>query len=212
MSRLALPATKSHWLRLRADLEFLEAGLDLLDQKREFLSEALLGFDHEAAALRGRVETELAEAFELAAEARGSLGEAGLARAALAAEPPGCPDVRERSLMGVVVPMLDRPSAGSAGAAAPGFAPGEAGSAADDAALRLRALLPALAELAELESCCRRLARDLARTRRKLNALERVHIPCHRETIRYMADQLEEREREAMFQLRRVTARKGVGS
>jgi V/A-type H+-transporting ATPase subunit D len=212
MSRLALPATKSHWLRLRADLEFLEAGLDLLDQKRAFLSEALLGFDQEAAALRGRVEADLAEAFELVAEARGSLGEAGLARAALAAEAPPGPAVRERSLMGVVVPMLDRPDGARTGATTPGFAPGEAGSAADDAAFRLRSLLPSLAELAELESCCRRLARDLARTRRKLNALERVHIPSHRETIRYMADQLEEREREAMFQLRRVTARKGAGT
>jgi V/A-type H+-transporting ATPase subunit D len=210
MSRLALPATKSHWLRLRADLEFLEAGFDLLDQKREFLSEALLGFDHEAAALRGRLEAELAEAFELVAEARGSLGEAGLARAALAAGPALCPEVRERSLMGVAVPMLERTGTRAAVPAAPAFAPGEAGSAADAAALRLRSLLPALAELAELESCCRRLARDLARTRRKLNALERIHIPAHRETIRYMADQLEEREREAIFQLRRVTARRGV--
>jgi vacuolar-type H+-ATPase subunit D/Vma8 len=31
-----------------------------------------------------------------------------------------------------------------------------------------------------------------------------VHIPAHRETIRFIADQLEEREREQLFQLKRV--------
>jgi V/A-type H+-transporting ATPase subunit D len=205
-----VPATKSALLRLRADLEFLEAGRELLDQKREFLSEALLTFDRDAAALRERVEAELRGAFDDLAEARAALGEEGLRRLALAAAPWRAPEVRERSLMGVAVPVLRTGGGlGPAGGAALPAAPGETGAAAGAAARGLRALAEPLAELAALEACCLRLARELARTRRKLNALEVVHIPSHRETIRFIADALEERERESLFQRRRVQALAG---
>jgi V/A-type H+-transporting ATPase subunit D len=207
MSRFAIPATKSNLLRLGGDLEFLEAGRDLLEQKREFLSEALLTFGREAAALRSQVEAELASAYELLAEAYAALGAAGVRRLALSSEPVAVGEVRERSMMGVTVPLLE-PTQAAEGASRGGLAaaPGEVGGAAHAAGARLRAIAGAVAELAGLESCCRRLARELARTRRKLNALEVVHIPSHRETLRFIADQLEERERESLFQLKRVKA------
>lgn len=205
MSRIPLPATKSALLRLRADLEFLEAGRELLDQKREFLNDALLTFDREASALRERLESELRETSDELAEAHAALGDAGLQRLALAAAPLEPPEVRERTLMGVAVPVVQPLPEEDRTAAAPLVAaPGESGAAAAQVARRLRRLVEPLAELGALESCCLRLAAELARTRRKLNALEVVHIPNHRETIRFIADRLEEREREALFQLKRV--------
>lgn len=210
MSRIAVPATKSTLLRLRADLEFLEAGRELLDQKREFLNEALLTFDRDASALRERLESELRPISDALAEAHAALGDAGLQRLALAAAPVEPPEVRERSLMGVAVPLV-QPQAEDGPAAGPALrvAPGESGAAAADVARRLRRLAEPLAELGALESCCLRLAAELARTRRKVNALEVIHIPNHRETIRFIADRLEEREREALFQLKRVKALAG---
>jgi V/A-type H+-transporting ATPase subunit D len=205
MSRIPLPATKSALLRLRADLEFLEAGRELLDQKREFLNEALLSFDREAWALRERLEHELRETAGALAEAHAALGDEGLRRLALAAAPLQLPEVRERSLMGVAVPMVQpRVEEDRAAGAVLAAAPGESGAAAAQVARRLRRLAEPLAELGALESSCLRLAAELARTRRKLNALELVHIPNHRETIRFIAERLEEREREALFQLKRV--------
>jgi len=215
MARLAVAMSKSSLLRLQGDLEFLRAGRELLDQKREFLSEALRTFAREARSARERVEERLAEAYEALAEAHAALGERGLDALALAADPVGAVEVKERSLMGVIVPVAQLAgAAGEGGAEAndgPDGAhlragPGGPGLAAGVAAARLRALLPELAALAELETSCSKLARELARTRRKLNALEQVHIPAHVETIRFLAEQLEEREREALFQLKRVTA------
>jgi V/A-type H+-transporting ATPase subunit D len=220
MARLAVAMSKSSLLRLQGDLDFLRAGRDLLEQKREFLSEALRTFAREARAARERVEARLADAYEAVAEAHAALGEAGLDALALAAGPVGPVVVRERSLMGVIVPVAriagSAPEGGTgtgAGAldgAALRAGPGGPGLAAGVAAARLRALLPDLAALAELETSCSKLARELARTRRKLNALEQVHIPAHEETIRFLAEQLEEREREALFQLKRVTALRGA--
>lgn len=213
MSRIAVPATKSTLLRLRADLEFLEAGRELLDQKREFLSAALLTFARDASALRERLESELRGTADALAEAHAALGDEGLRRLALAAAPLQPPEVRERSLMGVAVPLVQPPAEKEAAAGSPlAAAPGEAGAAAAQVARRLRRLAEPLGELAALESCCLRLAAEVARTRRKLNALEVVHIPNHRETIRFIADRLEEREREALFQLKRVKALAGGGA
>jgi V/A-type H+-transporting ATPase subunit D len=205
MNRIAVPATKSSLLRLRADLEFLEIGRELLDQKRQVLGEALLTFHRESAALRRRVEASLADAWRFAAQAHATLGDVGVERVALAARPAPGPRVRERSLMGVVIPLIE-PAEEPAEPGGLAVAPGETGAAADATAAALRALLPSLAELGELETCCARLAEELASTQRKLNALERIHIPAHRATIRFIADQLEEREREALFQLKRVKA------
>jgi V/A-type H+-transporting ATPase subunit D len=215
MARLAVALSKSSLLRLQGDLEFLRAGRELLEQKREFLAEALRTFAREARAARERVEAGLGEAYEAVAEAHAALGETGLDALALAADPVGPVVVRERSLMGVIVPVAQLAGAppedgtgddGLADGAALRAGPGGRGLAAGVAAGRLRALLPELAALAELETSCSKLARELARTRRKLNALEQVHIPAHVETVRFLAEQLEEREREALFQLKRVTA------
>ena len=62
MPRLPVPVTKNNLLRLRGDLLFLGAGRDLLDQKREFLSDALSTFARDARALRDNVESQLAAA------------------------------------------------------------------------------------------------------------------------------------------------------
>jgi V/A-type H+-transporting ATPase subunit D len=115
--------------------------------------------------------------------------------------------------MGVSVPVVAAPAAGGA-ERPPGLraATGDSGIAADAAASQLRALVPELIELAELESSCLRLARGLSAVRRKLNALENVHIPGHRETIGFISDQLDEREREQLFQLKRVLALEGGAS
>lgn len=211
MSRLSVPATKSQWLRLRADLAFLEAGRDLLDQKREFLSDALMTAWRDARARRERLESELEGLWALLGEAHGALGPAGLEREALAAEPPPRLRVHERSLMGAALPVVE-PEAETPERLPLRSAPGERGAAADGVARRLLALLPACLELAELEVGCRRLADELARTRRKQNALDVVHIPAHRETIRSIGERLEEREREALFQLKRVQALREAGS
>jgi V/A-type H+-transporting ATPase subunit D len=72
-------------------------------------------------------------------------------------------------------------------------------------------MLPALVRLAEIEISCRRLAEELRKTQRKVNALEQVFIPEHRDTIRFIEGTLEERERESLFHMKRAKARRGRG-
>ena len=81
-------------------------------------------------------------------------------------------------------------------------------SALDECQVAVREALGPIAELAEVEAMLWRLAEELKRTVRRTNALNYMIIPTYRETIHYLEGALEEREREGLFQLKRVKARK----
>ena len=61
-----------------------------------------------------------------------------------------------------------------------------------------------LVALAEVEVAFRRLAAELRKTQKRVNALQHLFIPQYKETVRYIESSLEEKEREALFQLKRV--------
>ena len=167
------------------------------------LLEELIEIYREAGQARRDVEGRLRSAY---AALRGALLTAGrpLAEAeALASDGGPRLRIRERSIMGVIVPLLDAEIAVAAAAAAPGWA--SAGAA--QVHRSIRELLPLLLRLAEIEVSCRRLAAELLKTRRKVNALEHIFIPEYRDTIRFIEGALEEKEREALFQMKRLKER-----
>ena len=61
--------------------------------------------------------------------------------------------------------------------------------------LLMSELLPLLIELAEVEKICNRLADEIEKTRRRVNALEYVMIPQFDEAIRAITMKLDENER-----------------
>ena len=65
----------------------------------------------------------------------------------------------------------------------------------DGAVRALAELLPLLIELAEIEKTCNRLADEIEKTRRRVNALEYVMIPQFDETIHRISMKLDENER-----------------
>ena len=59
-------------------------------------------------------------------------------------------------------------------------------------------------ELAEIEKTCQMLADEIAKTRRRVNALEYVMIPQLEETIRYITMKLDENDRSSRTRLMKV--------
>lgn len=69
---------------------------------------------------------------------------------------------------------------------------------------KMQELSQDLMEMARLWKAVESLAREIEVTRRRVNALEHILIPNIRETIRYIANRLEEMERSYQVQLMRV--------
>jgi V/A-type H+/Na+-transporting ATPase subunit D len=203
MARLELPATKANLLRLKEDLLLAKEGYQLLDEKREILLREI--FSHLADLKRSRkeAETALAEAYATLKQACFALGRDGVERAALAARLPGEINLREWSVIGVRVPLFEwevspePPPWGLLGTSL------ELDTAREKFLLALRQLVA----LAEVEVAFHRLAAELRKTQKRANALQNLLIPQYQETVHYMESSLEEKEREALFQLKRIRER-----
>jgi V/A-type H+-transporting ATPase subunit D len=74
-----------------------------------------------------------------------------------------------------------------------------------DVALKLFSkLLPKLIELAAKEKAIKLMAKEIEKTRRRVNALEHVMIPSFSETIKYITMKLDEQERSTLSRLMKI--------
>jgi V/A-type H+-transporting ATPase subunit D len=192
----------------RSRLELARQGQSLLEQKRDAL---LREFYREVpVVLASHAELERAAvAARLALEdAEVRLGPTAVAAAA--ATPPEDEigvDLLPMSVLGLAVPAvaprdLVRTPAGR-GRDVPASGP-----ALELAALRFEEELTITIRLATLEARVRRLAREIRRTRSRVNALRTRIIPRLEAETRAIELALEQREREDRFRLKRVKSRR----
>jgi len=203
MAHFDLPATKANLLRMQDDLALAQEGHQLLDEKREILLREL--FRHLADLKRCRKEANLAlvEAYAALREACLALGRDAATRAALAQRESPEISAQERSILGVVVPLLRCEVL----RAAPSWGLLGTSIELDVAREQFHSAMSRLVALTEVETAFRRLASELRRTQKRINALQNLLIPQYQETVRAIEGSLEEREREALFQMKRVKAK-----
>jgi V/A-type H+-transporting ATPase subunit D len=203
MPKLAVPPTKTSLLSLRQQLGFAEEGFDLLEQKRQILIFELMRRLERAVATQERLARMLAAAFDALREACLDAGGEAIDRAALAVAETVEVNITEPRLMGLRLPRVTL--------AAPAFGIrygfSDTSASCDQAMRQFLEVLPVIAELAELETAIIRLARELRKTQRRCNALSKIFIPNYRETIRYIVEALEERERESFTILKMIQER-----
>jgi V/A-type H+-transporting ATPase subunit D len=210
MSRLRIAPTRSNLLRTREALELAREGHEILDKKREVLTTELMHVAHDAAAIQERMWERLAEAYRALELVRLSMGRERLEWAALSVNETVEVEVRPHSVMGVVIPTVE---AHGAPPEMP-YGLGDTTVALDVAAACFRRVLAEVPVLSETMTTVWRLARELQKTQRRVNALQYIFIPQYEETVAFIESALEEREREATFRLKRIksqVARPTVG-
>ena len=77
----------------------------------------------------------------------------------------------------------------------------------DSALEDYKSVLKVMGKLAELKISIMRLAREVKKTIRKVNALEKIAIPELKETVKYIENRLEENERDMIILLKMVKTR-----
>ncbi len=203
MARYEIAPTRSNLLNLRQDLEFADQGYELLEQKREILVVELKGLTARAVEAQKKVDEELAKAYAALREAQLAQGSSGVSFASRAVNVKTDISMRERRIMGVGIPTVsvtieDNP---------PYYGPRATSVWTDEAVARFKNAIAAIGRLAESRISLVRLAREIQKTIRRVNALERIFIPDYHETLKYIEDSLEEGEREAFFVLKLVKGR-----
>lgn len=196
-------------MRIRKDLGFASEGWELLDQKRKILVVELMGLIDRAVESQEEVEAKLKEAFNALDQAMLRMGRREVNLIALGMNIKSKVTFSEKRVMGVSLPRVrveleDR---------SPYFAAAESSIWIDEAIGRFREVLQLLGNLAEARISLMRLSREVAKTIRRVNALEKIFIPDYEENLKYIETAIEESEREAFFVLKlikdRLSRRKG---
>lgn len=195
--------TRMELLAVKGQLGLAEEGRDLLREKRG----ALLKEFMKIADIVMRSSDELDRA---AAEARRALGWAealdgpeAVRSAAIAAQGEFSLSVEGARVMGVPVPIIERKSAARA-VVDRGYSLSGTTARIDEAAERFEEEVTVLIELASSELRLRRLADEIQKTSRRVNALENILVPRLFARKAYIEMMLEERAREDLFRLKTV--------
>lgn len=192
-------ATKTNLMNLSRQLEFARLGYELLDQKRNLLVHELLAMVDQASDFEKQVQKALAKAFSSFEQSVLNGGKLQLMNVAGAVDIGSSISLRQRKVMGVRLPVVETEFHENP----PYFSPAGTSFWVDDSIEGFKDALKLMGRLAELKVSIFRLAREVKRTIRKVNVLERIAIPELDIAVKQIRDRLEENERE-MFTLMKL--------
>ena len=192
--------TKIELIGTRRRLSTARRVKKVLDDKRDVLLKRLDEMIQQATQARDEISQPLADAYLALYDAYLKLGPLRLEGIAVNTPPMVDADVSVRRIVDVDVPTL-KLSEKEVGMTY-GFA--DTNVAVDRASRQMRRVLPSIFRAAEFENAIFRLAKELEKTQRLLNALEYMIIPRYEVSIRFIQQTLEEREREEFTRLKHV--------
>jgi V/A-type H+-transporting ATPase subunit D len=203
MALLTYAPTKTNLLRLRSDLGFAQLGHELLDQKRNILIIELLHLVDQTADFQNRVEDALAQAYKTLEEAVIQMGKLKVQNLGSAVNIDTNIRIGIRRVMGVSLPVVETDFVERA----PYFSLMGTSFWIDKSLDAFKSALKLLGKLAELKISVLRLAGEVRKTIRKVNALEKIAIPDFKDTVTYIQSRLEENERDMFVLMKMVKER-----
>lgn len=199
----ALLPTKGNLMAAKQSRELARTGYDLMDRKRNLLIREMMAMMDDAKAVQSQIDTVFAQAYDALRISNVRNGMCD--RIAESVDVDDSLEIQYRSIMGVELPHI----AGSSPPPRPEYGFSAASSALDACYIKFHEVKELIRRLAEVETAVYRLAEAIRKTQKRANALQNIVIPGYDETIRVIAEALEEKEREEFSRLKvikRVTA------
>lgn len=198
-----LPRTRASLLQLRQSLAEAREGYALLERKREVLLREVWRLMRDAGKHEEQVRDRFGAAHAALRAARLDAGSETVRWALLTPSAQTTCRVELRNLMGVTLPSVELSVSPERLTTSAGGTP----VTLDDTRRRWLEVADVLAVWAETYGSAWRVAAELARTQRRVAALEQVLIPQYEEGIRTIEETLEEADREGFVRAKRVKAR-----
>ncbi|MDC7228632.1 MAG: V-type ATP synthase subunit D [Spirochaetales bacterium] len=195
--------TRSNLIKLKDELKFAELGYELLDQKRNILVIELLNLVDQAVEYESRVNASLDNAYDSLRLSVMQMGKLKVGNLTGAINVENEIKLRERRVMGVKLPVVETEFKDKG----PYFSPLDTSFMVEEALDSFKESLELMGRLAELKVSIMRLALEVKKTIRKVNALQKIAIPDLRETLDFTVSRLEEAERENFILMKLVKTR-----
>jgi V/A-type H+-transporting ATPase subunit D len=196
-------STRMELLARKRQIVLAERGRELLEQKRTALIKVFLQVADAVMESSEALQQAAATARRALARAEAMAGTETVRSAAIAARTEFPIRVETASVMGVKVPLIEKRRA-SRSMVGRGYSLPTTSITIDEAASAFEAEVDAVIQLAESELRLRRLADEIQRTSRRLNALNHLLIPRLEAECRHIEMTLDERERSDLFRLKLV--------
>ncbi len=201
--RINIAATKTNLLKSKKLLSLTKEGHDLLDEKRRILINELTSIVHIVDKLQREVDSALGQAYGLVDKTIIIMGRKRLEELSFSIDIKTGLSISERRVMGVSLPLIDLHVKENP----PYYSPHEVSFYVDEVIIRFKEVLKLIAQLAEKKIALIRIAKEVQKTIRKVNALEKIYLPFYEDSVKYISDRLDEDAREAFSMLKLIKER-----
>jgi len=198
MEKLNISPTKSNLLSTKQSLELAEEGYELLDKKRNVLIQKMMERIDEAKEIQSQINQYFYNAYEALQFVDITQGIKTVEEIAAGIDLIDNLKIRTYSIMGVEIPEVEELSQGIS----PHYSFYKTNLSLDRAYKNFQKVVYLISRLAEIETSVYRLATSIKKTQKRANALENISIPRYKNTVKFIEDRLEEKEREEFFRMK----------
>ncbi|MBA7593654.1 MAG: V-type ATP synthase subunit D [Hadesarchaea archaeon] len=202
---LAVPPTRMELLKLRQRVGLAQRGNDLLREKMDALVIEFFEVVRRIQEARAKALEQLSVAHRALSMCFAIMGTLETKQASREAKRELQVEISTRHIMGIAVPAVEVEEI-ERNALMRGYGLHMTSSVLDEASREFERALKLLIGLAELEGSAFAIARELEKTKRRVNALEYILIPRLKEAIKFIVMKLDEMERENFIRLKRIKA------
>ena len=208
MAKLNIAPTKSNLLMVKEQLSVATDGYELLEQKREILVMELMRMVEKVKLLERDIEKQISKAYPALKNMLMAVGGDRVER--LASGVSYDFKISEKNIVAAGMNFssieVELPKRELFYSVMDSFAD------SDKVMVEFFELLKLLTDLASIRTIVWRLANEVRKTQRRVNALDKMVIPKSKETQVYIESVLEERERENVFVLKALKSKQKGGS
>ena len=192
--------TKRNLILARQKLQLARKGYDLLDKKRQVLTNELILVQEQSVDFKKNLYTALARANDALRTAYKEMGLRAMRSLCDSIPKTASVMIFSRSIMGVRLPLVKSEYIKSSLR----YSLYETTLSFDEAVLAWEAACDFIIAWGAAENAIHRLNLQINKTRKRANALENIIIPTYESRINYIQEQLEERERDELSRLKLI--------
>jgi len=184
--------TKQNLLAAKKNLKTANQGYDLLDKKHKVLMLEFVAIKNNVKLLQSQLNTTKEHAFLRLSAAKDELGYKKLKKLCDRVPDDTKLQMSTRIIMGVSIAEIIENDKKTT----PSYSLAESTISLDEAFLAWTEVKVLIQKLAATQTTLRRISTEMQKTKKRAAALENIVIPMYETRIKYIADRLEERERD----------------